>query len=159
VGAFLSHHLDWGFVSAATRLSVNQESRRAMVHRNSGRGIREIFDCALPVVISVDLSDIEPRIPGYEEKKRARALRFKTVKITSGFPSARVIGQECYPPRPRPKPGAVIQPELDSYARIRQLLSPAGIQKKGAVKKGDPQMLADELISFLKENNFLKALR
>jgi hypothetical protein len=112
------------------------------------------------VVISVDLSDIEPHIPGYEEKKWAREMKFKTVKITSDIiPPARVIGQECYPPRPRPKPGAVIQPELDSYARIRQLLSPAGIQKKGVLKKGDPQMLADELISFLKENDFLKVRR
>ncbi len=160
VGAFLSRHLDWGFVSAATRLAVNPDTRRAMVYRNGGRGIRETFDCALPAVISVDLSDIEPHIPGYEEKKQAREMRFKTMKILSDIiPPARVIGQECYPPRPRPKPGAVIQPELDSYARIRQLLSPAGIQKKGALKKGTPQMLADELISFLKENDFLKMRR
>lgn len=160
VGAFLSRHLDWGFVSAATRLTINPETRRAMVHRNGGRGIREIFDCMLPAVISVDLSDIEPHIPGYEEKKQAREMKFKTMKIPSDMiPPARVTGQECYPPRPRPKPGAVIQPQLDSYTRIRQLLSPAGIQKKGDLKKGTPQMLADELISFLKENDFLKARR
>jgi electron transfer flavoprotein beta subunit len=156
VAAFLSHHLGLGFVSAATRISIDQNNSRAIVHRNGGRGIKEIFKCKLPAVISVDLSDIEPHVPTYEEKKQAGFLPFKTIKITSDIPFAKVSAQSCYPPRPRPKPGPVIQPELEPYERILQLLSPASIQKKGVMKKGDPGMLADELIAFLKENNFLK---
>ncbi len=156
VPAFLSHHLGLGFVSAATRISIDQNNSQAIVHRNGGRGIKEIFNCTLPLVISVDLSDIEPHIPTCEEKKQARVLPFKTITIKLNGSSARVSAQSCHPPRPRPKPGPVIQPELESYERILQLLSPASIQKKGVMKKGDPGMLADELIAFLKENNFLK---
>ena len=155
VGAFLAYHLDWGFISAATRIRIDPDGQRLRAHRNGGRGIKEIFDCTLPAVISVDLSDIEPHVPTHEEKQQARTLPFRSIKTPFPIPLAKVIEQDCQAPRPRPKPGAVFQPTLDSYERILQLFNPGSIQKKGMIKKGDPQAIADELISFLKENQFL----
>ncbi len=65
VGALLAHRLDLPFVSAITDLtitdfSMNKSDGTLQVQRSAGRGVREIIECRLLAVFSVDLGRDSP---------------------------------------------------------------------------------------------------
>lgn len=155
VGAFMAHHLDCGFVSAVTQLSIDPSARTAQAQRKCGRGVKEIIECRLPAVFSVGRLDRAVDLPAWEDKQNAKAMTFKEVAADVGQTRARLKSQKIFAPRPRPKAVSPLNTKVSSHDRILQLLSPGRIKKKGELKKGTPDELADILFLFLKDNGFL----
>jgi electron transfer flavoprotein beta subunit len=156
VAALMAHHLDMSFVSAIDDLAWDRDGRVATVRRRAGRGTQEIIECGTPAVFSVDLMRREPRLPTYEAKKNARALPVEELFFEEEEVSPRVVFGETFPPRPRPKQVPPIDSGLGAYERIEQLLGGSRVQKKGIILEGEPESQVIGIISFLRENGFLK---
>ncbi|MFC1863522.1 electron transfer flavoprotein subunit beta/FixA family protein [Thermodesulfobacteriota bacterium] len=154
VGAFMAHHLGLPFVSAITDLTI--EESIATVQRSAGKGVREVIECNLPAIFSVDLGVGVTRLPTYEDKKRAQSLPIRELTIEEEMSPPKVYSEGVFPPRPRPKQVPPIDSELDAHDRIHQLFSGSRVEKKGVILEGSRESQVEGMISFLKEYGFLE---
>jgi electron transfer flavoprotein beta subunit len=159
VGAFMAHHLEVPFVSAITELAIDENSLSAQVRRSAGRGLREVIECPLPAVFSVDLGLHELRLPTYKNKKKALSVPIQKLSYREEIIAPKTISMGIFTPRPRPKWIPPPDSRLAAYARIEQLLTGSRIEKKGMILSGDPESQADGIISFLREHGFLEGTR
>jgi electron transfer flavoprotein beta subunit len=155
VAAFVSHRLDLPFVSAITDLKISDDHCTATVLRSAGRGVREVIECALPAVLSVDVGSCDPRLPTLEDKKRAKSLPMQMLSYEPESELPKKVVEALYPPRPRPKHVPLPDSQLGGFHRIIDLLKGSSVEKKGAVLKGSTESQVEGIISFLEENEFL----
>lgn len=154
VGAFIAHSLDLPFVSAVMDLAVKGD-QDVEARRSAGRGIREIIECRLPAVFSVEMGVHEPRLPTYEDKKKSQSTQIRCLSYPEEDCQAKTFSAGIIQPRPRPKEVPAPDSGLDSFERIQQLLAGSRIDKKGEILMGDPESQAENIISFLKRNNIV----
>lgn len=157
VGAFVAHHLGMPFVSCIRDISVSADNEYAEVQRSAGRGIREVIECPLPAVLSVDAGAIVPPFPAYEEKKQSQSLPAQRIIFDKDTVFPKSICTKTFPPRPRPKKALTPDSRLDAYDRIEQLLTGSRVEKKGEILRGDPESQVKGIISFLDGHGFLKS--
>ena len=156
VGAFIAHHLGRPFVSALTDITNLKEIHSVEVLRSAGRGVREKVQCPLPAVFSVDMGNHEPRIPTYENRKRAGSLPIQKLSVKDDMSVHKWISTRLFPPRPRPKKISAPDSKLDAYERIQQLLAGSRVEKKGTILSGTPESQAKGILAVLIEHGFLK---
>lgn len=157
VGAFIAHYLGMPFVSAITDLTILEDKRSTKVKRSAGRGVREVIECSLPAVFSVDLGLHEPRLPAYEEKKQAQSLPIQKLNYPEDMTTPKIISAKIFPPRPRPKKVSTPDSRLEAYDRIQQLLIGSRVERKGVILRGSPESQVEGIISFLQEHDFLQS--
>lgn len=155
VAGFIAHELKRPFVSAIMDVSVQTGARGARITKNAGKGIREIVDCRLPAVFSVDLYSGAPCMPSYEAKQQARLKTVTHMLLDSRPQTSKTRRIQITAPRPRPKPVAAPDSRLPSFERVRQLLTGSRIQKKGKIITGSPELQVDEIIHFLEEHGIV----
>ena len=159
VGAFVAHHLAVPFVSCIRDISISSHKGSLEVQRSAGRGIREIIECPLPAVFSVDAGAIEPPFPTYEEKKQSQSLPVQRIIFDKDTVFPKSICTKTFPPRPRPKKAPAPDSRLDAYDRIEQLLTGSRVEKKGEMLRGSPESQVEGIISFLGGHGFLGSLK
>jgi electron transfer flavoprotein beta subunit len=157
VGAFVAHHLAVPFVSCIRDISISSDKGSLEVQRSAGRGIREVIECPLPAVLSVDAGAIVPPFPTYEEKKQSQSLPVQRIIFDKDTVFPKSICTKTYPPRPRPKKALAPDSRLDAYDRIEQLLTGSRVEKKGEMLRGDPESQVKGIISFLDGHGFLES--
>jgi len=157
VGAFVAHHLGLPFVSSIRDISIAQSEGLVEVQRSAGRGIREVIECPLPAVFSVDVGAIAPPFPAYEEMKKSERLLVQKFIYDKESVTPQTVCTRVYPPRPRPKKVPSPDPTLDAFHRIGQLLTGSRIEKRGEILKGSPESQVEGIISFLEEHGFLES--
>ena len=156
VGAFVAHHLRVPFVSCIRDISISSDKRSLEVQRSAGRGIREVIECPVPAVFSVDSGAIEPPLPTYEDKKQSQTLPVQKIIYDKDSVFPQSICTKTFPPRPRPKKAPAPDPRLDAFNRIGQLLTGSRVEKKGEMLRGSPESQVEGIISFLEGHGFLK---
>jgi len=156
-GAFMSQHLAVPFVSAITDLTVLEERRSATLQRKAGRGVREVIECPLPAVFSVDLGPIEPRIPTYSDKKQARSFPIRKLSYDNELKPPKIVSTKTFPPSPRPKKVPAPDNTLEAFYRIQELLIGSRIQKSGEMLRGNPESQVEGIIAFLQKHGFLES--
>jgi electron transfer flavoprotein beta subunit len=156
VAAYVAHHLGIPFVSAIMDLEIKNKGI-AEARRSAGRGMREVIQSPTPAVFSVELGYREPRLPTYEDKKKAQSMKIRRLQYTEARTPKKTITEAVFQPRPRPKRVAVPDSRLGAFDRIQQLLMGSRIEKKGSILGGNPQSQAEGIISFLDEHGFLKS--
>jgi electron transfer flavoprotein beta subunit len=155
VGALMANRLDRPFVSAITDLSLDETGDVLQVQRSAGRGIREIIECRLPAVLSVDLgSDL--RLPKFAKRRWAEAYIPRQLDYGADVEDPKIVCTRRFQPRPRPKMVSAPDSRLDAYDRIMQLLTGSTVEKKGEILTGSPKSQVEGIISFLKTNEFLE---
>ncbi len=154
VPAFLARHLDMPFVSAAMDLTLEKEDR-LIVRRSAGRGVRERIECPLPAVVSVDFGTLEPRLPAYEDRQKARSRPVREWTFPGEKPSGKIRSAGVYPPRPRPKKVPAPDSGLAAFDRIEQLLAGSRVEKKGTILRDDPGTQVHGILDFLEEQGFV----
>lgn len=159
VGAFVAHLLAVPFVSCIRDISISSDKGSLEVQRSAGRGIREVIECPLPAVFSVDAGAIEPPFPTYEEKKQSQTLPVQKIIYDKDTVFPQSICTKTFPPRPRPKKAPAPDPGLDAFNRIGQLLTGSRVEKKGEMLRGSPKSEVDGIISFLGGHGFLESLK
>ena len=156
VGALLAHRLELPFVSAITDLSVGKTTGTLQVQRSAGRGVREILECRLPAVFSVDLGP-ELRLPEFAGRKWAENYATRQLDYGDDLPAAKIVCTRRFQPRPRPKMVSAPDSRQHAYERIMQLLTGSTVEKKGEILTGDPESQVEGIIAFLKANGFLES--
>ncbi|MFY9705721.1 MAG: hypothetical protein WAJ95_07375, partial [Desulfobacterales bacterium] len=159
VGALLAHRLDLPFVSAITDLtitdlSMNKSDGTLQVQRSAGRGVREIIECRLPAVFSVDLGR-DLRLPKFAKRQWAEAYAPRQLDYGADIDAPKMVCAHRFQPRPRPKIVPAPDSRLQAYERIMQLLSGSKVEKKGEMLTGSPESQVDGIIAFLRANDFL----
>ncbi|MGD9326076.1 MAG: hypothetical protein PVG26_18780, partial [Desulfobacterales bacterium] len=158
VGALLAQRLDLPFVSAITDLSLDKASGTLQVQRSAGRGVREIIECRLPAVFSVDLGP-ELRLPEFAGRQRAEAYAPRQLSYGSDVDAPKIVCTRRFQPRPRPKMVAAPDSREHAYNRIMQLLTGSTVEKKGEILTGSTDAQVDGIIDYLKTSGFLESDR
>ncbi len=159
VGVLVAHQLNLPFVSAITDLSYDKKSSMAKVQRSAGRGVREIIECPLPAVFSVELG-AQLRLPAIEARKLANAYEIRTPDIpdiSAETVPAKIICKDIFQPSPRPLIIPAPDSTLNSYDRVLQLLAGSTVEKKGEMLTGSTESQVEGIIDFLKENEFIES--
>lgn len=159
VGALLAHRLDLPFVSAITDLtitdlSMDKSGGTLQVQRSAGRGVREIIECRLPAVFSVDLGP-DLRLPKFSGRQRVKAYAPKQLDCGAAVDAPKMVCAHRFQPRPRPKIVPAPDSRLQAYERIMQLLAGSKVEKKGEMLIGSPESQVEGIIAFLRANDFL----
>ena len=155
VGALLAHRLDLPFVSAITDLSMDKSGSTLQVQRSAGRGVREIIECRLPAVFSVDLGR-DLRLPKFAKRQWAESYATRHLDYGTDLDAPKMVCAHRFQPRPRPKIVPAPDSRLQAYERIMQLLSGSKVEKKGEMLTGSSESQADGIVAFLKANGFLE---
>lgn len=160
LGALLAHRLDLPFVSAITDLtitdlSMDKSGSTLQVQRSAGRGVREIIECRIPAVFSVDLGR-DLRLPKFAKRQWAEAYAPRHLDYGADVDAPKIVCTHRFQPRPRPKIVPAPDSRLQAYERIMQLLSGSKVEKKGEMLTGSPESQVDGIIAFLKANGFLE---
>ena len=121
VGALLAHRLDRPFVSAITDLtladfaatdpSTGANDAALRVQRSAGRGVREIIECRLPAVFSVDLGR-DLRLPKFARRQWAAAYAPRQLDYGTDVDAPKLVCthrfQTAPPPEDRPPRRTVV---------------------------------------------------
>ena len=157
VGAFVADHLGFSYVSAVRKLSaIADDGYVATVQRSAGRGLKEIVECALPAVFSIEADGGATGVPSYPSTREAMDYPIRKLYYDEKPHVSRTILRKSFPPRPRPKKVPVPDSSLPAYERILQLLSGGVTEKSGTILSGTPESQVEEILSFLREHGFLK---
>ena len=159
MGALMAHHLEMPYVSCIKDISVSEDQRSAEVKMSAGRGISEIIECPLPVVLSVDTGSISSLFPAYEAKKMSQSLPVQKILFDKDTVSPKSTCTNTFTPRPRPKKDPASDSKLEAYDRIIQLLTGSTVEKKGEMLRGNPESQVEGIISFLENHGFLETLK
>ena len=158
LGALLAHRLDLPFVSAITDLFMDATGGTLQVQRSAGRGVREIIECRLPAVLSVNLGS-ELRLPEFSRRQWAKAYAPRQLDYGADIDAPKIVCTRRFQPRPRPKIVSAPDSRLHAYERIMQLLTGSTVEKKGEILTGSPESQVDGIISFLKANGYIESDR
>jgi electron transfer flavoprotein beta subunit len=157
VGAFLAHRLQHPFLSSVTKLRIEKDRGLLQAERKASRDTRELVECSLPAVLSVDLGDNRPRLPTYDAKRRAGLAPIERFPFREQPNESKVLTSAVSPPRPRPKRVPEPDPRLPASERIAQLLEGSRAVKKGLILRDDVESQVEGIISFLEEHGVLKS--
>ena len=155
VGAFLAHHLRVPFVSCVRTINRLKKGETALMERNAGRGIREILECPLPAVFSVDPGAGTLPMPTWKEKQRLGSLPVQKYLFDKDSVAPKVVVKRVFPPRPRPKPVMPPDSRLHAFDRVQQLLTGSLVEKKGEMLTGNLPSQVEALVEFLRKNKLL----
>jgi electron transfer flavoprotein beta subunit len=155
VGAFLAHRLELPFISSVTKLELFKDKGLLQAERKAARGTREVIESSLPAVLSVDLGGGMPRLPTYDEKRKAALAPIKRLTYHERSNQSKVLTTGVSAPRPRPKRVPEPDSRLAADERIEQLLDGSRIAKKGLILRDDVDSQVEGIISFLKEHGLL----
>lgn len=155
VGAFMAHELGIPFVSGIADAGLKGSAPSLRMERYMGKGRRETIECALPALLSVDLSASPPFLPTHENQKKAEQAKIHHMVLDASLTAPRVISVKKYPPCPRTKDVPVPDCDLSAFDRIKQLMAGSAVEKKGQLIKGSPSSQADAVFTFLEDNDFL----
>ena len=160
VGAYLAELLGLPHVSCVVGLELFLNEKKARIHRALGKGDKEVVECELPALFSVDRGLNDPRYPTLPNLLRALNQKIECwgielLGLTSSDlrPMTEVV-EVCYP-KPRAKKIPAPDPRLNGYERTLLLLSGSRKEKAGNILAGTPEELASEIIQFLKEKGII----
>jgi electron transfer flavoprotein beta subunit len=156
LGALLANRLDLPFVSAITDLSLDKSGGAFQVQRSAGRGVREIIECQLPAVFSVDLG-ADLRLPKFTQRQWADTFTPVQLDYSAGNDTPKLVCTHRFQPRPRPKLVSTPDSRLHAYERIMQLLTGSKVEKKGEILTGSTESQVEGIITYLRENGFLES--
>ncbi len=155
VGAFLAHFLELPFVSGIIDLTLMHNDGRARTTRKAGSGKREVYECDLPAVLSVDLGSNQPLMPTVQHKSRLDQIPVQKLNYTDRVTRNQTTAVRVFPPNPRPKNVKAPESNLPAHKRIRKLLESSHSEKKGTMLNGSAESQADAIVSFLQERGIV----
>ena len=161
VGACIAEFLGLPHVSSVVHLKVMPEKRRARIHRSVVRGDREVLECPLPAVLSVERGLNRPRYPTVRGQLHALDQRIERwnaecLGLCDGDLAAMTEVIETFPPRPRLRRIPTPDSRLDGFERTLILLSRPETEKPGNIVQGEPEKLAGQIVEFLVENGIIQ---
>lgn len=155
VGSFIAEILDIGQTTGILKLDVFPEKQKARVERSIGKGDRELIECSLPALFTVERGMNEPRYPALPNRLRAQKQKIEQIAVSLHDPA---LGTESglgglpnfAPPRLKPKKVFTPDSRLSASERMRLIMSGGGkTAKKGDLIEGTPEKAAEAIMNVL----------
>ena len=165
-GIFVAEWMDLPVVTSVVRVELRPGEGRAILHRSLGKGDREVVECPLPAVFTMDMQANRPRYPTLGGRRMADRREIRTIRgekegealpCREEIPVVEIL--RMAPPKLRPK--KILAPGVNESAagRMQWILSGGGTRKGGERITGDAGKLAEGILDYLKEKNFLSRTR
>jgi len=161
MGAQLAELLDLPAVTSVVQLEVRDG--HALVHRRLERGRRAVLRCPLPALFAVEEGINRPRYPklrvllqslGAEIPRRGLAdLSLRPDEVGEAGSCAQVVSLS--PPKPIIKGLFIPDSSLSPEERWQLIVSGGVEERHGDVIQGPPDTVAERLLQFLAQNNFV----
>jgi electron transfer flavoprotein beta subunit len=161
-GGFMAEWLNLPYVSSVTEISLVPEGKKARMYQVLERGNRQLIECDLPVLLSVEKWLITPRYPTLMGRLAASKKKIFKVDLRElGIISVPRVGSEMEVSKlsvMRPKPKKMFTPDsnLPIEERLKLIMSGGIVEKKSSSLKGLPHELAEQFINFLNENLIIR---
>jgi electron transfer flavoprotein beta subunit len=161
VAAYIADLLGLLFVSCIVKLDLFSKEKKARIHRALGKGDKEVVECHLPALFSVDKGLNDPRYPALPSLLWALDQKIECWNLeslglqTDDFQPMTEVAEVHYP-RPRPKRIVAPDSRLSGFERVLNLLSGSKTEKKGNLLEGTPEAMASEIVQFLIKNGLLE---
>ena len=161
VGAYIAELLGLPFVSCVVGLELLPNKKEAKVKRALGKGDKEVVECLLPALFSIERGINEPRYPTLPNLLRALDQKIECWdREFLGFQDGDIQSMtevvEVLYPRPRPKRIATPDSHMNGFERVLSLLAGSRTEKKGHILEGPPESMASEIFRFLIENRIIE---
>ncbi len=162
LGGFVAEWLNLPYVSSVTEIVLTADRKRARMHQVLARGNRQLIECDLPALLSVERGVTRPRYPTLMGRLIASRKEISKVDLLEvGIGSLTVFETAMKAPKlsiSRPKPKKIFTPDssLSAEERIKLMMSGGLTEKKSSFAKGSSQELAQQFISFVDENRILR---
>lgn len=130
--------------------------------RKLEKGNREIVECGLSVVLSIEAGERKPRHTTVRGVLRARqaAIRIITAQELGITPedigqAVRVKVLSVSPPKPKMKGLFVPDAKMTAADKMKAIMGGGLVQKKSNVLEGDPEKIADQVVQFFKKEKLV----
>lgn len=162
IGPFIAELLELPQVCGITYLELFPNQGRAIVHRKLERGEREIVECPLPALFTVEANLNQPRYPAlpvYMEALIASipVIDLKELGISPGvlhrLKMPKVVA--VTPPRPRPRRLFTPDSSLPAFERIGAILSAGLPRRERQLVTGALEQVTERIVQFLQDNGML----
>jgi len=158
VGAYVAELLSLPMVTAAAKIELVPQDGKIIVQRALERGNREIVECPLPAVVTVEKGVNRPRYPTFDGRKTAFKKAIRSIPLASLGPLQEKglnapVTQVAHFDSPKPKPRQIFGPPADMSVedRVKWILSGGMPERKGGVLNAEPEKLAARILGFLEE--------
>jgi len=163
VSAWIAEYLGLPHIAGVTDLEVVNHGQKLVVKRKLEKGRRQVMECTVPVVLTIDASLSEHKditlpdlIDSLETKVPSADLSFGSILRRS--PNAGAMIGEKYQICPiNPRPHLIFSPDssLCAYDRIAELISGGLVDRRGIVVEGEPHEAAGYILDFLGKKGLL----
>ena len=160
VGTFLAELLNTTQVSGIVGLEMYPGRRKVVVEKYLGRGDRELVECCLPALFTVERSVFDPRYPTVPkrmaaEKKKVEVIDTNFLGMDLSEGDAFTAPRNYSPPRPKPKKVFTPEGHFSSAERMRLIMSGGLSGKTGNLVERPPEEAAQRIIEVLIQEGIL----
>ncbi len=162
VGPAIAELLGLPQVCHVTKLELSPQGHTATVQRKLERGERELVECPLPALLTVDPALNEPRYPSLPRYMEALTRDLPHIGLHDLGMTPTQLGEESAPkvlqlspPRPRPKGVFTPHGKLPAYQRIEAILRGLVSERKGLLIEDRPEELAEKMVQFLVQRGMI----
>ena len=160
VASFLAELLDIPQVSGIVRLETLVQEKKAIVDRYLGRGDREVVECDLPALFTVENGLNNPRYPSLPhrisaEKEKIEVLNLRSLGVNLDQEMDLTEFMSLSPPRPKPKKRFTPDSNLSAGERMRLIMSGGVSEKKSDLLEGKSEDIADRIVEVLIQEKIL----
>lgn len=164
VGPAIAEMLGLRLVPGVTKVDFSSDCSYATVQKKLDRGNREIVECPLPALFTIEMGINVPRYASLPD--RIAALRAdipawtpETLGLSPseiGLMGSRLKLVGVTPPRPRPKKLFTPDSNLTARERLRQVMTGGVKEKKGDLLDGSPKEVASQVVQFLVQEKIIE---
>jgi len=163
VPGIIADILNLPLLPSITSLELKDDGSTIKVERKLDRGDREIVECPLPALLSVETGINQPRYAGLPELMEALLNPPEKMGMTDIGLSYGTVGSSASPtklvgltpPKPRTKKSISMDSSMSPEDRLKMLSTGGMTEKKGDLWQGTPEELARKLVELLKKEGFL----
>ena len=163
VGTYLALMLGIPLVRGIVNIEANLESKKLVMQRKLERGNREVVECSLPALLTVEAGLNTPRHATIRGVLKARKQEIeqrnsKHLGISAeevGLSGSKVRITHISPPKPKMKGLFVPDSKLSSVDKLKAIMGGGLVQKKSDFLEGDPKEVASRLVELLKQQKFV----
>lgn len=163
VGAYLALMLGIPLVKGVVNIEAKLESKKLLMQRKLEKGNRQVVECSLPALLTVEAGLNTPRhatIRGVLkarkqeiEQRSSKQLGLSAEEV--GLSGSKVRITHISPPKPKMKGLFVPDSKLSSVDKLKAIMGGGLVQKKSDFLEGDPKEISSQLIQILKQQKFV----
>ncbi|RJQ57486.1 MAG: electron transfer flavoprotein beta subunit/FixA family protein [Desulfobacteraceae bacterium] len=164
-GPYLAEILDLPHVSGVVKLDLDRENKKALLQRAVERGDREILECRLPALFTIDRNILAPRYPTLSgrikaEKKTIETVPMEALVYVDKTPSSDlnwIVTESISSPKPKQKSKPPAQKKISAADRLQLLMKGGKKERKEDSKliDADSDKAISEIERILKEHEIV----